>query len=159
MPIVWANHDNKQIFLNVAVLGAAEAALVLQGKSAGNIQMFKALVDTGAMATCITAAAAAKLKLSPIGKVAIQGVSGTRDHNNYLFHIGFTLQIQQLGAAPAASQAVVPGQMPVELNLLPTPIQGAEFDAGTHGFDVLLGMDVISIGVLHVGNRVFNWAW
>jgi hypothetical protein len=37
--------------------------------------------------------------------------------------------------------------------MLPTPIQGVEFDAGVNGFDVLLGMDVITSGLLTVGGN------
>jgi hypothetical protein len=93
MPIAWGRHDKRQIFLNVAILTAAEADLVAKGQAIGQVKMFKALVDTGAMATCITADTAQKVGLSPIGKVPIQGVGGVKFHNNYLFHIGFTLHL------------------------------------------------------------------
>jgi hypothetical protein len=50
--------------------------------------------------------------------------------------------------------------VPVQLHLINIPIQGAEFDAGQGGFDVLLGMDVISTGSLKVeGDGSFSWAW
>jgi hypothetical protein len=88
--------------------------------------------------------------------VAIQGVSGAKYHNNYLFYIGFIVYSAPIGL----TNTDVSQQFQQELHMLPTPIQGAEFDAGGHGFDVLLGMDVISSGSLNVGgNGTFSWAW
>lgn len=119
-------------------------------------QMFKALIDTGAMGTCITVATAKKLSLQPVGKVPIQGVSGVKYHNNYLFHVGFLINIAPLPDPSPDGQKV----MNQELYMLPNQIQGAEFDSGQHKFDVLLGMDVIATGNLTVGSGgIFSWAW
>ena len=94
--------------------------------------------------------------LTPIGKALIQGVSGAKYHNNYLFYIGFIVQMAPIAPATVGG----PQQFQEELHMLPTPIQGAEFDAGLHGFDVLLGVDVITSGLLTVGgNGTFSWAW
>jgi hypothetical protein len=93
--------------------------------------------------------------LAAIGQVPIQGVSGVKYHNNYLFYIGFRVQSAPIAPANAGG----PQQFQEELHMIPAPIQGAEFDAGGR-FDVLLGMDVITSGSLTVGaNGTFSWAW
>jgi hypothetical protein len=108
------------------------------------------------MSTCISKATADKVGLLPIGKVQIYGVSGPQYHNNYLFHLGFTIGQATTEPAPNGTRTFQ-GQ----LTVLNNPIQGAEFDPGLSGFDVLLGMDVISIGSLAVegGSGTFSWAW
>jgi hypothetical protein len=129
-----------------------------QGKPLSNPQMFKALIDTGATGTCITKAAADRMGLLPIGKVEVQGVSGTKAHNNYLFHVGFTTVLPGALIAMLANQGG--NQVQLQLHINNTPIQGAEFDAGQGGFDVLLGMDVISTGSLKIeGDGSFSWSW
>jgi len=117
MPVVWSNHDNRQLFLNVAILCAADANLVLQGDTLPlPIQHFKALIDTGAMSTCITQKCAQSLKLTPIGKVPIQGVSGVQYHNNYLFYIGFTISVTPpaVSQATGGTQPVQPASVPIQ---------------------------------------------
>jgi len=102
--------------------------------------MFKALIDTGAQGSMISSNVAAQLGLFAVGKTAIQGIGpAVTYHNAYLFHVGFMV----------ASA----------LHVLPVPIQGGEF-APTHGFDVLLGMDVIGVGSLKVeGNGGFSFSF
>jgi hypothetical protein len=159
MPVAWGRHDRRRIFLNVAILNAADAAIVQRGGHVLKTQMFKALVDTGATGTCITKAAAEKIGLAPIGKVEVQGVSGTKEHNNYLFYVGFTTPMPgaPIAIAPSAQEL----QVQVQVHMVNVPIQGAEFDAGAQGgFDVLLGMDVISTGSLKIeGDGTFSWSW
>src|SRR5712691_9629597 len=122
MPSAWGNHDKRQLFVNVALLTEVEAQLVAKGEILKEIKMFKALIDTGATGTCITKATADKIGLLPIGKVAVHGVSSTNFHNNYLFYIGFTVQGP---ISPGATQ--VSGY----LHMIATPIEGAEFNAGS----------------------------
>jgi hypothetical protein len=155
MPVVWLKHDRRQLFINVAILTAEQAEGAQKGVLPVQPQMFRALIDTGAMGTCITAATAQKLGLQPIGKVPIQGVSGTKYHNNYLFYVGFTINLGPAGETTPDGQPI----FNQELHVLPTAIQGAEFDAGQARFDVLLGMDVIAVGNLTVGQGVYSWAW
>jgi hypothetical protein len=155
MPITWGRHDNKRIFLDVVILGEADAALVHRGQPPSRLQLFKALIDTWASGTCITRQTATKMGLAPIGKIPIQGVFGANYHNSYLFYFGLMVQSAPIAGANVSSQ-----QFGQQLHMLPTPIEGAEFEAGNHGFDVLLGMDVITSGSLAVGgNGTFSWAW
>jgi hypothetical protein len=75
-----------------------------------------------------------------VGKTAIRGIGPlVTYHNAYLFHVAF----------------VVAGVV----HVLPAPVQGGEIGA-THGFDVLLGMDVIGVGSLKVeGNGGFSFSF
>ena len=142
MPCIWGKHNNSQVFINVAIL-TAEAVENINGNPGadhqGEVAIFKALVDTGAQSTCITKTVADQLKMIPIGKVPVNGVSGVQYHNNYLFHVGFPIGMRQ------EEETVVRG----ELQILTASIQGAEL-SGVPGFDVLLGMDVICTGSLKI---------
>jgi hypothetical protein len=107
-----------------------------------NLQVLKALIDTGAQGTSITLQAAEKLKLEPTGMIRVHGFGGPKDHNCYLFKVGFVdLQQSELGYQTPA------------FHIVDTEIRGAEFDCGPDAdFDVLLGMDVLSIGTLTVSH-------
>lgn len=87
MPCIWGNHNNSQIFLEVAVFPVDFDRQTAPVKQQPGI--FKALLDTGAQSTCITSDVAGKVGLEPIGKVPVSSVSGIQYHNNYLFKIGF----------------------------------------------------------------------
>jgi len=153
MPVVWGKHDRRQLFLNVAITDAANAQLVEKGQHA-TVNLFSALVDTGATRTCITRSAASKVGLVPRGKANILGVGGLKAHNTFIFHVGFMVALQN----PA--QAVQGTPMEGVLHLLREPIQGVDFDAGDSRFELLLGMDVISTGSLKIeGDGSFSWAW
>jgi len=88
----------------------------------------------------ISSKVAAQLGMFAVGKTAIQGIGpAVTYHNAYLFHVAFMI----------ASVA----------HVLPLAIQGGEI-ASAHGFDVLLGMDVLGIGSLKVeGNGTFSFSF
>lgn len=114
------------------------------------MQVLKALIDTGAQGTSITYHAARKLDLEPTGLIRIHGFGGAKNHNCYLFKVGFVdLQESELGY-----------QRPM-FHMVNREIEGAEFDCGPDAdFDVLLGMDVLSIGTLtvsHTGQFKFSF--
>jgi hypothetical protein len=114
------------------------------------LQVLRALIDTGAQVTSITSNAARKLKLQPSGIVGIQGFGGPNFHKAYIFKIGFMdLHQNELGYRQPT------------FHLLDKEIEGPEFDCGADAdFDVLPGMDVLSIGTLtisHLGNFKFSF--
>ena len=155
MPVLWGRHDWSQVFLSVVVLGAAEADRARAGWTPAKVQFCKALIDTGAMSTCLSKRIAEQIGLAPIGKVPVHSVSGLQHHNSYLFYVGFS--VVPLRAESVASGP--PETSPPEIQVLPIPIQGVELDSG-HDFDVLLGMDVIATGSLKIeGDGTFSWAW
>jgi hypothetical protein len=107
-----------------------------------NMQVLTVLIYTGASGTCITASAARKLGLEPSGIVPVQGVGGASFHNAYIFKVGFVdLRKNELGSISD----------PNFISL--KEINGVEFDCGSADFEVLLGMDVLSIGTLTVAGR------
>lgn len=153
MPCIWGKHDCSQVFLSVAIFDDSVAtSFASTGNESEPVSMhvFNALVDTGAQATCITSAAAEKVGLLPIGKVAIQGVAGLSFHNNYLFRVGFPF-----GAAGERREARLRN-----LHVVTAPIQGAELNVRDCDFDVLLGMDIIGIGSLKIdGDGSFSFSF
>jgi hypothetical protein len=97
------------------------------------------------------------LRLTPRGQIPVQGVGpAVTYHNGYLFYVAFTLSL----IGPAAQGINVPvGQVPVMVFINPTQIYGAELPAGA-GFDVLLGMDILSSGSLKIeGSGHFSFSF
>ncbi len=146
MPVLYQPHNNSQVFINVCILPTGIQQKTIKGADSKPAEVpsgaaFRALVDTGATASCITTSVAEKIGLKPIGKVPIQGVDGVADHNNYLFHIGFFINI-----------STGEGQQQGTLTVLNKEITGAEIDSGG-AFDVLLGMDVLPTGQLIVSGN------
>lgn len=158
MPCLWLQHNNSQLFISVGILDATKIVVPGAGQFGGNIQtpqMFAALVDTGAQKTMISTNVVRTLGLVPQGKIPIQGVGPVVTHHNaYLFHVAFAIPIVLPG------QVVAPG---APLNALvfihPTAVFGGEL-TGTSGFDVLLGMDILSSGSLKIeGNGHFSFSF
>ena len=147
MPCIWGKHNNSQIFLDVAVVP------ITSNSQTEPPPRFRALLDTGAQLTFITSAVATKMGLSSIGMIPVQGVSGVQNHHAYLFQVGLFRDISVAGSdGDLVSQSV--------LSILSKDIAGAEFNSMTGEFEVLLGMDVISIGSLKVeGNGTFSFSF
>jgi hypothetical protein len=150
MPCLWLQHNNSQLFVNVGILDAATINLATMppfGGVAPNPQMFVALVDTGAQTTMISTNVAATLNLQPQGKIPIPGVGhNITYHNGYLFHVAFTFPLTPIPQTLPAGSTV---QVQLAVFILPKAIYGAELTTAS-GFDVLLGMDVLSTGSLKV---------
>jgi hypothetical protein len=150
MPCLWLQHNSSQLFVNVGILDATKinlAAMPVFGGGTAVPQMFVALVDTGAQATMISSNVVANLNLQPQGKIAIQGVGpNITYHNGYLFHVAFTIPLTPIPQGlPPGSQV----QVQLAVFILPKAIYGAELTTAS-GFDVLLGMDVLSSGSLKI---------
>jgi Aspartyl protease len=159
MPCLWLQHNNSQLFINVGILDASDVNITASGTIATNIPMpppmFIALVDTGAQKTMISTRVVRTLGLQPQGMIPIQGVGpNVTHHNGYLFHVAFTIPLI------APGQQIVPGSpIPVMMFIHPTAIYGAELTSTT-GFDVLLGMDILSSGSLKVeGSGHFSFSF
>jgi hypothetical protein len=152
MPCIWGKHNQSQAFLNVAVFDAGIVERVSTSQLGDDFKMhvFKALIDTGAQATCITSSAAEKVGLIPVGKVPIRGVSGLQYHNNYLFKVGFAF-----GTVEGANEV-----RDANVHVFAKPIEGAELNFSNSKFDVLLGMDIISMGSLKIdGDGSFSYCF
>lgn len=94
-------------------------------------QKFKAIWDTGAQGTTIATSLAGLLKLRQTGTIRVQGVTGCKDCNKFLIslHLPTGIVIPQL-----------------EVSDCPEDI----------GCDVLIGMDVITMGDFAVSNLFGN---
>ena len=158
MPCLFGSHNNTQVFLDVSILDVSSVSIVgniFVNPPASTPITFRALVDSGATKTMISADVASKLNMVSIGRVAAQGVGSTITyHNGYLFHVAFLIPIV------APGQIIAPGtQIQATLHVFPTPIYGGEISSG-RGFDVLLGMDVISCGSLKIeGSGTFSFSF
>ena len=88
----------------------------------------KAQWDTGATATCISKKLVEKLNLLPTGKVRVSTPSGTGIMNKYIINL------------------ILNNEVRIQ-NLI---VMDSEI--GNQGIDVLIGMDIISIGDFAVSN-------
>lgn len=160
MPVIWGNHNNSDIFLNVGIIDAVHMPSTnLNPLSAPPAiptpRMFKALIDTGAQKTMISTNVIQVLGLNPLGKVLISGVGPTAHyHNAFLFYVAFVIAFLQPGQTLVVGTSVA-AQVSINLN----PIFGAEIPSTGGLFDVLLGMDVISTGQLVVGNGIYSFSF
>jgi aspartyl protease len=159
MPCLWLQHNNSQLFVNVGIIDPTAFNPAAGPLQVGNFQappMFRALVDTGAQKTMISTNVVNTLRLTPRGQIPVQGIGpNVTYHNGYLFHVAFTLPI----AGPAAPVNLPAGQMQVLICINPVQIYGAELPVGI-GFDVLLGMDVLSSGSLKIeGSGHFSFSF
>lgn len=121
-----------------------------QEKSSPTQTPFLALVNTGATSTGITKAVVKQVGLSPIGQDPVRSVSGVQTHNSYRFQIGL----------PSGRSINKDGTGILrKFYMIYRDIEGFEFF--DHGdFDVLLGMDTLSIGSLKVeGNGTFIFSF
>lgn len=97
---------------------------------------FRALVDTGAVRTCITERVVQKLNLKRRGRADIWNIKRSESHWTYLFHLGIWPDVED------------PYSLPTIFGIGPE-IEG--IDVGNHPyFDVLLGMDVVGRGSLYL---------
>lgn len=145
MPDIAGSHNGSQVIVPVVLLPVdsfqSRQNPQWLSKPAG-MQVLNALIDTGAQGTCITQNAASKRGLEPSGILPIQGIGGPKLHSVYIFKVGFLdLQETELGL-----------QTP-NFYIVEREITGAEFDCGVNAnFDVLLGMDILSIVTLTISN-------
>lgn len=158
MPVLWGNHNNSDIFLNVGIIDANLLPPVPPGAALGAAiatpQMFKALIDTGAQKTMISTNVINTLGLMPLGKILISGVGPTAHyHNGYLFSVAFVTPVITPGQVIPAGTTI-----PAIVNAT-APVYGAEISSTGGYFDVLLGMDVIATGTLIVGPGIFAFSY
>ena len=157
MPCLWGQHNNSQVFLDVGIIDASNvnpATLVPIGTGMPPPTMFRALIDSGAQKTMISSNVVKTLGLSPVGKLPLQGIGpNVTYHNSYLFHVAFVIPVLR-----ANQPVLVGGQLQIMIFYQPIPIHGGELTIAG-GFDVLLGMDVISTGSLKIeGNGTFSFS-
>ncbi len=94
----------------------------------GNFIPVTAQWDTGATGTCISKEIVSRLNLQPTGMINVQTPSGMGTMNKYM--VNLTLNN--------------------EVTILNLPVMDSEI--GNQGIDVLIGMDIISMGDFAVSN-------
>ena len=87
-----------------------------------------ALWDTGATISCVSEVVAQQLNLVPTGMMNIQTPSSTKAVKTYLVNVG----------------------LPNHLNV--NDVQVCETDIGKQGIEMLIGMDIITLGDFSVSN-------
>ena len=162
MPCIWQKHNKQQAFIDVVVATKQTALAIRQGlDSPMDIKPYKALVDTGAMGTCITKRVADELGLPSAGMRLVNGVSGARVHQFYTFHVGFVMTAPDTGFSetdPPETKKSLQDFSDTHINN--RIIRGAELITPDSGFDVLLGMDILSTGSLAIeGNGTFSFSF
>ncbi len=162
MPCIWQTHNKRQAFIDVVVASEKTALAIWQGlDNPMDIKPYKALVDTGAVSTCITKRVADELGLPSAGVRPVNGVSGSSIHQFYTFHVGFVMTAPDAGLFEIDSpETKNPPQDFADTHINNRIIEGAELIMPDSGFDVLLGMDILSTGSLAIeGNGTFSFSF
>lgn len=94
----------------------------------GNVVQAKAQWDTGATGTCISKEIVTQLGLQPTGMINVQTPSGIGTMNKYMINLILNNEVKIMNLAVMDSEI------------------------GNQGIDVLIGMDIISIGDFAVSN-------
>jgi hypothetical protein len=100
---------------------------------------YTALIDTGALRTCVSEKVIADLQLKKHGRAEISNVKRAEMHWTYLFYVGIWPDIEADNPNWLGSTVIGIGD----------EIEGIDLGFNKF-FDVLLGMDVISRGYLHI---------
>lgn len=95
---------------------------------------YTALIDTGALRTCVSERIVSELKLSKTGRIDVFNVKRAESHWTYLFYVGIWPDDD--------------GERPTVIGI-GDEITGIDLGFNKF-FDVLLGMDVIGRGYLHI---------
>ena len=119
------------ISIGVAVSAPREAALVAAGRPVPTPMFAAGLVDTGASIPCVDPSIIKTLELSPTGSAPMHTPSsGTTGHVCNLFDVMLWL--------------LMDGQIHVASLTIPV----AEAQLSQHGFDALIGRDVLDQGMM-----------
>jgi hypothetical protein len=118
--------------------------------SSQSLTVFKALFDTGAHVTCVSQRVALAVGLIPRARRNLVSASEVKETNLFLFSVGFLI-----GSTPGT-----PGTLASSVHVF-GPLEGLEIHAeDSDDVDVLVGMDILGYGALHVGfNGQFMFSW
>lgn len=122
MPSLSGRHDGRRILLPVAILRSEDPTDLTH-------EVGVALLDTGATSSAIAPAIVTKLGLVSSGKRPIMVATEQRLVDFFVFRLGLFPEVE---SAPA----------PLGLPYVFAETEGFQIRQ-THGFDVLLGMDVL----------------
>lgn len=121
--------------IQVAILDAATAMNPgADGDKNPKLDIFKALIDTGATSTCISGRVVSATGLAPSGKTLMTGATGVSYVDQFTFGVGFLLSPEQQPTGETMADVAI------------RRVQGCLFHNGGFAFDVLLGRDIICGG-------------
>lgn len=129
MPSISGNFDRRKgiiVQIGVAVAGSFDPAS--NGQNKPIVVQIPALIDTGATNSSLSQAVIKELEIPVVGKVKVQGSSGIHSTNEYRVDLMLIYGSQQM---------VISNIHVTEINV------GADSP-----FQALLGMDILSSGVL-----------
>lgn len=150
MPSCWLKHNGQHVIQHVGVATPEFARDLKAGSAAtsvGKRGIYLALYDTGANHTCVSPKIVEELSLPIKSRKLVSGVTGISEENVYRFHIGFTtIAIEQSDQELRIS----------DFHLFDSPVTGQSLTANSalwKEFDVILGMDVLSQGILTINSN------
>ena len=143
MPCFTQQIIHNQILINVFIT-ASDVGSDDKNYDTRSAISFRALVDTGATRSCVSHRVVKKMKIEAIDKKQVQTAAGLSESN--LYRVNFHIPV------------VVGGeQYEQKLNLKNFfELDVSEVSLSEH-YDVLLGMDVIMHGALHVSGNQFTF--
>lgn len=100
-----------------------------------NLNLFDALLDTGATSTCISERVVMDVGLVPTGKTIMTGATGELEVDEHFFGIGFITSLEPQPTGEVSSR--------LEMR----SVRGSLFQVGSLQFDVLVGRDILCEGV------------
>jgi hypothetical protein len=139
MPLIKGDHNGRAAVIPVAIIDVAKYRehKVSNGSVLKGAKPFRALIDTGATLTMISPRVVSALGLQQVNKRLINGLGGLSWRPAYLFHVAFY-------ETPPVDENDIS-----KIRICMKEINGGELSDG-NTFDVLLGMDVLTTGNLHV---------
>jgi hypothetical protein len=163
MPTIHGRHNGRQLFLQVAIIHPDDFRSYVgsPARFLRDYKAFDALVDTGATATMISPRVVAALNLLPVGRLPLATIGREVMWPwAHLFHVGFV--VTQL-TRPNYPTPPDDATKFYSVHVNKAVIRGGEMPDET-GFDVLLGMDIITTGRLEVApggdfSFTFNESW
>ncbi|MBC6429284.1 MAG: hypothetical protein GDA55_08700 [Cellvibrionales bacterium] len=138
-------HPDVGPLIEVAIVPFTESKGSKNAKKNNDVQLFKALIDTGATSTCLSGTVIDALDLKPVGQTPVIGVTGRKIVNQFVFSVGFFQPQRQ------HSDGRLDGRFAW------FPIRGLQFDQeSTATYQVLLGRDILCKGVFSMS---FDGHW
>jgi hypothetical protein len=156
MPYFHGTHDGRAAFIEIAIIDAAKYREHKESRRPflRGVKPFKALIDTGATTTMITTKVVQELRLQPVTKRLWHSSDGDVWRSAYLFQLAFYGDVLPIGDSDEDGVSEVNN-----MHVCTKVINGGEINDES-SWDVLLGMDVISTGILTIDRAgTFSFAF
>jgi hypothetical protein len=147
--VVSGHHDGRSVITPIAIIDISKRE---QQKKSNKellegVNPYRALIDTGATSTMLSNRVISDLGLIPVGPARFRGIHGVKMGVVYLFRVAF--YGDRAGKDLLARRSIKTDKEVHTIYICPYDIEGGEIEEQPH-FDVLLGMDVLRTGNLHI---------